>query len=239
VNGTAQMTSVPPRETQITITHPGYEKQDVEPFTMDKSGTKRIDVLLVPQKGSHGKVSSPKPFQRASIVWFSPGGTETERADVAEDGTFIFEKEHGAPERLSIVSASHPLVVMQSPAIDATKTVNMAFPDVPSRSFVITATSGSPRFGRYIGLVIGGIRVPQPVLEEHQFLRRDGTLMRGNGPLSFHDIGQAGPIDILIGPISEQVAPAVKAMDLFALPQFEKSPRQRLPEGAATLAINP
>jgi hypothetical protein len=236
--GNVVWTGVPIRELRLTVSHTGYEKRVLEPFTMPGSGTHAIDAQLVPLRGTRGKIVSDRPFDSAMVVWFSPTGSETERADLAADGTFVHLNWHTAEETLAVVSASHPLWVLRAPASERRQSLTLRFPDAPAAAFdVWRAEAVPPGETRYVGVVIGGVRVPQPVLAQHQTLRRDPPLMRGPGPHPFHDLLATGPIDVLLGPIFEEVASRARALDLFALPQFADVPKQRLDPGTTDVVF--
>lgn len=231
-DGSEVRTAVPVREIHLTVTHPGYEKPQVEPFTMPRRGTHTVDVQLVPLRGTRGKIVSDRPFAEATVVWFSPTGSETERAELAADGTFVHTNWHTPDETMAVVSASHPLWVLRAPATERRQSITLRFPDAPPAAFdVWLAAAVPPAQTRYIGIAIGGIRVPQPVLAQHQTLRGDPPLLRGAGPQHFRDLLATGPIDVLLGPATEEVAAGARGMDIFALPKFAEVPRQRVDSG--------
>ena len=225
--GSVAWSGVPIRELHLTVTRAGYEKHIVEPFTMDKSGERTIGVQLVPQRGTHGKIVSDRPFDSAMVMWFSPAGVETERADVTPDGTFVYTNWHAPEETMSVVSASHPLWVLRTPKVERRQGITVRYPAVPAATFdVWLAAALSPNATRYIGIEIGGVRVPQPVLAQHQIMRRDPPLMNATGPQHFRDLLFTGPIDVLLGPAPEEVASEARELDFFALPKFAGVPRE-------------
>ena len=233
--GRVVWSGVPVRETFLTVSRAGYEKRRVDAFTMPRSGPHTLDVQLVPLRGTQGRIVSGRPFDGGVVVWYSPTGSETERTDLAPDGTFVHGNRHTADETLAVVSASHPLWVRRSPATDGREGITLRFPDeTPAVAFdVWLGATAPPRESRHVGVIIGGVRVPQPVLSQHQTLRRDPPLLRGSGPQSFRDLLATGPIDVLLGPADEEVATRTRTLDFFALPQFADVPRQRLQPGAA------
>ncbi len=236
--GNAVWSGVPLRELRITVTRAGYEKRSIEPFTMLESGKQTVDAQLVPLRGTHGKIVSDRPFDSGVVVWFSPTGSETERADLAADGTFVYTNWHTRDETMAVVSASHPLWVLRAPATERRQSISLRFPNAPAVAFEVwLAASVRPGETRYIGVAIGGVRVPQPVLAQHQALRRDPTMMRGAGPQPFRDLLGTGPIEVLLGPTLEEVAVRARALDFFALPQFADVPRQRLEPGTSDVVF--
>jgi hypothetical protein len=236
--GSVTWQGVPIRELHLTVTHAGYEKRELEPFTMERSGTKSVDAQLVPLRGTHGKVVSDRPFESAMVVWFSAAGSETERADLAPDGTFVYANRHTPDETMAVVSASHPLWVLRSPATEGRDSIGLAFPNVPAAAFDVWLSAAvPPAVTRYVGVSIGGVRVPQPVLAQHQTLRNARPLLRGSGPQPFRDLLATGPIDVLLGPTIEEVAARARTMDLFALPQFANAPRRRLEPGTTDVVF--
>jgi hypothetical protein len=139
--GNVVWTGVPVREIHIKVSHAGYDKRDVEPFTMERRGQRTIDVQLVPLRGTRGTIVSDRPFDRAIVTWYSPAGYETERADIGADGTFVYANRHPSEETMTVVSASHPLWVLRAPATEGRASISLRFPTGP----VACSTSGSPR----------------------------------------------------------------------------------------------
>lgn len=195
------MKAVPEREIRLHVTNTGYKKQDVDPFTMTKSGTKDIEVQLVPVSGSQGKIASARPFEKAMLFWFSPDGAENERADVAPDGTFYYEQPHLRGETMTLVSVSHPLWITGASSADRGKILNVAFPDrAPVRAADVLIPNYPDRMVTPIGVAIGGLRVPTAAFTQHMALRGLDPLVHGGGPLHVPDLAEAGPIDFLRGP---------------------------------------
>ena len=234
-DGTATLTAVPERELRLTVTHGGYEKQVVSPYSISRRETRTLDVQLVPLRGSRGRVVSSRPFESAAVFWFSPSGQELERADLAPDGTFVYANPHEPTEVMAVVSASHPLWVSRSPRLDLEGTATVAFPEVRPRTFSVSIPAADARQSRHIGVVIGGVRVPQPVLRQHQFLRGGETVTRGANPLPFLDLADTGPLEVLLGPRVEDVRGVVAGLDLFALPELADVPRQPVPPGVTSI----
>ena len=236
--GRAVLISVPVRELHLTVEHPGYEKKRIAPFTMPERGNHTVDAQLVPLRGTRGRIVSDRPFESAVVVWFSPTGSETERADLAADGTFVYTNWHTPDETMAVVSASHPLWVLRAPATGRRETITLRFPDAPPAAFdVWLAAAVPPAQTRYIGVAIGGVRIPQPALALHQALRGDPPLMRGTGPQHFRDLLATGPIDVLLGPTVEEVGSQLRGMDIFAFPKFAEAPRQRVEAGATDVVF--
>ncbi|HUP46538.1 MAG TPA: hypothetical protein VM779_13615, partial [Thermoanaerobaculia bacterium] len=169
--------------------------------------------------------------------WFSPSGTESERAEVAPDGTFVYGGAHGPDETMVVVSLSHPLWVARAPGLERHQTITLRFPPAPVRTFEVSVSGAVERENRHIGIVIGGVRVPQPALRQHQFLRGEPALLRGNGPLRFRDLAETGPIEVLLGPGAGEVPSRLGGIDLFALPDYADAPRLPLPAGAASVTF--
>lgn len=233
-DGNVVWKGVPVRELHLTVTLAGYEKRRVAPFTMLERDNHTVDVQLVPLRGTRGQIVSDRRFDNAQVVWFSPTGSETERADVAPDGTFVFTNWHTPEETMAVVSASHPLWIQRAPAIERRQNLTFRFPAAPAVAFdVWLAAAVPPDVTRYIGVAIGGVRIPQPVLAQHQTLRRDPPLMRAAGPQHFRDLLATGPIEVLLGPTVEEVAGPARSLDIFALPKFAGAPRERLEPGSA------
>lgn len=231
---------LPVRETHLTVSHSGYERRTLDSFTMLERDTHEVEAQLVPLRGSRGTIVSDRPFDGGAVVWFSPSGSETERADLAPDGTFSYMNRHTADETMAVVSASHPLWVLRAADTERREAIALRFPVAPAVAFdVWLAASIPPGETRYIGVAVGGVRVPQPVLAQHQTMRRDQPLMRGSGPHHIRDLLATGPIDVLLGPTSETVASGARSLDLFALPQFADVSRQRLEPGLTDVIFTP
>ncbi|HYI12122.1 MAG TPA: carboxypeptidase-like regulatory domain-containing protein [Thermoanaerobaculia bacterium] len=222
----ATFVAVPEREVVVTVSHAGYQKQTLEAFTMHVRGERRMDVQLVPLRGSQGRIVSPRPFDGGSIHWFSAAGEETERAELWPDGTFVYANSHAPDETMAIVSRSHPLWALRAVSAARGQTLEIPFPEVPSRTFDVAFASGDRQITRVIGLVVRGLRIPQGALRAHQSLRDLPSVLRGTGPLPIRDLAETGPIDVLLGPRLEEVPHRVP--DPFALPAYADVPRKRL-----------
>jgi hypothetical protein len=238
VSGQFVMKEVPPdRELHLTVSCPGYKKKEIDTFSMTKSEKKVIDIDLVPLGGSEAKVVSSRPFVNGAIFWFNAAGVETERADLAPDGTFHFEQTHYRDETMTIVSASHPLWILRAPPVEKATPLQVRFPDAaPQRDAEITVYNTPPRMVTPIGVVIGGLRVPQPALAQHLALRGAAPLVRGGGPLLIPALAESGPIDILRGP-SALPRPNQPLSD-FGTRNFAPIATQRLQPGSAAVSFD-
>jgi hypothetical protein len=226
--------AVPVRELHLTVRHAGYEPRKVDPFTMPKSGKHTVDVQLVPLRGTRGKIESSRRFDSGFVIWYSPTGSETDRAELAADGTFVYTNWHTPDETMAVVSASHPLWVLRSPATERRQGISLRYPDAQAASFDVWLTGQVPRTAtRYIGVIVGGVRIPHLVLAQHQNLRRNPTMLRGSGPQRIADLLATGPIEVMLGPLEEDVPSRMRALDFYVFPQFADLPRQRV-EAAAT-----
>ncbi|HEX8617071.1 MAG TPA: hypothetical protein VF911_05770, partial [Thermoanaerobaculia bacterium] len=236
--GSVVWSGVPVRELHLTVSLTGYQTQRIPPFSLTKSEKKSLDVQLVPLRGTRGKVVSERPFENASVAWFSSGGSMVEWVDLAADGTFVYVNRHGVDETMAVLSTSHPLWVLRAPVAAGRETISVTFPVAPAVAFdVWLGAAVPPNESRHIGIIIGGVRVPQPVLEQHQTLRRDALRMHGAGPQHFRDLLATGPIDVILGPVAEDVSSRGRVLDLFALPQYADAPRERLEPGAADVVL--
>jgi hypothetical protein len=237
--GDVVWTGVPVRELHLTVTHAGYEKRAIEPFTMPRRDQHTVDAQLVPLRGTRGKIVSDRPFDNSAVVWFSSAGSETERAELAPDGTFVYVNQHTPDETMTVISTSHPLWVVRAPVTERRQSITLAFPNAPAVAFDVWLTGAVPDVTRYIGLTIGGLHVPQPLLADHQTMRRDPSLLRGRGPQHFRDILATAPIDVLLGPLSDEIPTRARKLDLFALPPYATAPRQRLEPGTTDVVFLP
>lgn len=194
-NGSVTLKAVPERELRITVSLAGYQKQGLEPFTMPRSEKKTIDVQLVPLRGSRGKIASDRPFESGTVVWFTPSGIETERTDLASDGTFVYASAHAPGETMAVISLSHPLWVLHTPPVERREVITVRYPNAPVRAFEVSVASTDHR---PVGLVIAGLRVPPSAIAQHQTLRRDSRLQ-------FRDLLGTGPIDVILGEVLRRV----------------------------------
>lgn len=203
--GTVGKKGIPLRELRITVTHGGYEKQQLEPFSLSKSENKSIDVRMMPLRGNKGKILSDRPFESGAVFWFAPDGRETERTDLGADGTFFYNGWHAPEETMAVVSLSHPLWVLHSPAIGRRETISIRFPNALPRTFdVLLATADTRSW--HIAIAIGKLRVPQPVLALHQTLRREQAMVSVRGPVHFRDVLESGPIEVFVGSSVRELA---------------------------------
>lgn len=236
-SGHVVLKSVPERELRITVRRAGYQKQEIKPFTMPRSETKKLEVELVPLRGYSGRIVSSIPFDRGSVSWYSAGGMETEHADLEPDGSFIYSGEHGPDETMVLVSLSHPLWVMRAPAMDRRETFTMPFPAAPARDFEISIAGAPSPSLTYIGILVSGVRVPYPMLNAHQDLRDLPCLVRNGGPLRIVGIAETGPIDVILGPRRDDIPQRGRIADPLALPQFAGGARTRLLPGATSVVL--
>ena len=162
---------------------------------------------------------------------------ETERVDLAPDGTFHFEQTHYRDETMTIVSLSHPLWILRAPPVEKATPLQVRFPDAaPPRDAEVTIDNTPPRMVTVIGVAIGGLRVPQPALAQHLALRGLATLVRAGGPLLVPAITESGPIDILRGP-SVLPRPMQPVADL-GIRNFAPVATQRLQPGSAAVSFD-
>lgn len=164
-DGTFVMEALPERELRIIVSHPGYRKQELPPFSMEDREKKIIEVQLVPLRGSQGKIDSARGFEDATIFWYSAEGFQTERADLEADGTFFYEERHGEDETITIVSSSHPLWITRAPVVDGRRPLQLRFPDRAPVVDVMLTGRGMPV------LSIGRLTVPATALRAHLTLR--------------------------------------------------------------------
>jgi hypothetical protein len=225
----------PDRELRLTVSCTGYKKKEIDPFSMTKTEKKVIDVDLVPLGGSEAKILSARPFEAGTIFWFNSTGVETERADLAPNGTFHFEQTHYRDETMTIVSLSHPLWILRAPPVEKATPLQVRFPDtVPQRDAEVTIVNMLARMTTPIGVAIGNLRIPQSALTQHLALRGTAPLMKGGGPLLIPALAETAPIDILRGPSVMQRQPQV--MDVTR--SFAPVATQRLQMGSGGVAFD-
>jgi hypothetical protein len=222
--------AVPPREIRLQVSNTGYKTQDVDPFTMTKSDKKDIEVQLVPLGGSQGKIVSQLPFANGAIFWSSAAGVQTERADLAPDGTFFFEQVHYRGETMTVVSLSHPLWITPAPSVERARPLEVAFPDAaPQRAAEVWIAQSPDRARTLVGVAIGGMRVPAAACAQHLILGGCPPVVRGAGPLVIPALAETGPIDILRGPAV--LLPNLAAGDAVVLRDFAPFASRRLVPG--------
>jgi hypothetical protein len=238
VPGQFVIKEVPPeRDVHLTVSCAGYKKKEIDTFSMTKSEKKEIDVDLVPLGGSEAKVLSARPFVNGMIFWYSLAGLETERADLASDGTFHFEKTHYRDETMTVVSQSHPLWILRAPAVERATPLQVRFPDsAPQRDAEVTIYNMPARMLTQLGVAIGGLRVPQPALVQHLALRGGAPLVSGGGPSLIPALAESGPIDILRGPPVQPRQP--QGMEIVVTRNFAPVATQRLGPGSAAVAFD-
>jgi hypothetical protein len=237
VAGQFVIREVPERELRITVSCAGYKKKEIDAFSITKSEKKVIDVDLVPLGGSEAKVLSRRPFENGAIFWFNSAGVETERADLAPDGTFHFEQTHYRDETMTIVSQSHPLWILRAPPVEKATPLQVRFPDsAPPRDAEVTIYNTPPRMITAVGVTIGGLRVPQPALAQHLALRGTAPLVKAGGPLLVPALAESGPIDVLRGP-SVLPRPNQPLAD-FGIRSFVPIATQRLQPGNAAVSFD-
>jgi hypothetical protein len=228
--------AVPERELHLTVSCPGYKKKEIEPFSITKSENRKIDVELVPLGGSEAKVLSARPFAEGAIYWFSAAGVVTERAELASDGSFHFEQTHYRDETMTVVSRSHPLWILRAPAVERATPLQVRFPDAaPQRDAEVTIDKMPARMLTPIGVVIGGLRVPQPALVQHLAIRGSIPFVKGSGPLLIPALAETAPIDIVRGPSGLQPPP--QFMETLILRSFAPVATKRLEPGSAGVAF--
>ncbi len=220
------------RDIVLKVRHPGYQEYIIEPFTMGKDEKKSIDAQLVPLRGSPGRILSALPFESGVILWMSAVGTETERAELAPDGTFVYSNTHAADETMAVVSLSHPLWVLRAPAAVHRQELQIRFPDTaPRRAFTVLLRGPDHRAGTFIGIVVGGLLVSQEALRIHQTTRELPFVARAARSLNIRDIAETGPIDVVLGPTVNEVPTRGRPFDPLLLPRANEPPKQRLLPG--------
>jgi len=238
-DGRFVMEGVPVREMHIAVSHPGYQRQELEAFTMPARDEKELDVQLVPLRGNNGQILSERAFEYGAVVWYSAGGSETERADLAPDGTFVYMSSHMPDETMAVVSLSHPLWVLRSPEVERHEAIKIRFPAAVVRNFTVGVATADRRSSWHVGFVIGGLRVPPPVFAMHQMMRKEAAVARGDQLLQVRDLLETGPIDVLLGPTTAELSASGRPFDFFALPKYANVPRERLAPNMTHVTLTP
>ncbi|MFZ2492167.1 MAG: carboxypeptidase-like regulatory domain-containing protein [Thermoanaerobaculia bacterium] len=226
--GTAKIASVPARKTTFAVSYPGYERQTLGPFTIVEGEKRRIEVQMVPLRGGQSRIGSPTAFVNGAVYWYTRDGVQSEVAELAPDGTFFTLGSHDSAETMAVISESHPLWVTHSPRLDGKRAVTVAFPELRPREFHVVVDDEDDSQPRYVGLVVGGLRIPQGAFAQHQSLNGERAVVHGSRPLQVLAVGETGPIDVLLGPPLNEVPTRWQGMDLFTLTKYQDVPRQRL-----------
>ncbi|HET7712008.1 MAG TPA: hypothetical protein VFL80_08780 [Thermoanaerobaculia bacterium] len=232
---------LPEREIRMSVSHPGYQKKDIGPFSIAKREKRTLEVQLVPLRGNQGRIVSPKAFDAATLFWFAPAGHETERVELAADGSFVYANPHQADETMVIASLSHPLIALRSPKTPTGRgqTFMISLPEVKGRDIDVTVKWNDRRSGRHIAFVVGNLLIPPTAIRMHQSLRNSGAIVYGPGPLRFSQIAEAGPIDVILGPQTEDVPATAAWADSTMVQQLPTAPRVRLAPGAGAVQFEP
>ena len=226
------------RQIELSVSHPGYQEYRLQTFMVEKGEHKTIDVQLVPLRGSSGRIASALPFENGLVLWMSAIGTETERAELAPDGSFVYQNAHPPDETMAVVSLSHPLWVLRAPAAMTRQELVVRFPDTaPRRAFAVLLRAPRRREGTFVGVVIGGLLVPHAALKVHQTLRESPYVVSTDRLLNLRDLADTGPIDVLLGPTVNEVPTRGRAFDPLLLPRTGEVPRQRLAPGMTEIVF--
>jgi hypothetical protein len=199
VDGRFVIEAVPERQIHLTVSHGGYEKYVIKPFTMSKSEHETIDVQMMPLRGIRGRIISPVPFDEGTVTWHRPDGRVDETVDVAPDGSFAHERSHEPGQIMTVVSRSHPLWILRMPQVAPRQTLDLRFPDAPARTFDVKVEGVEASAEHTIGVSVGGLVVPLGALSQHQRLRDGHLRIRGNRSETVHDILETGPIEVFTG----------------------------------------
>jgi hypothetical protein len=233
----AVLHNVPEREIVLEVSHAGYQKQVLKPFTMPRNEPKTIDVELVPLRGSSGRIVSPRPFDHAWLHWFSASSVATEHAEVDADGSFIYSGTHTPEETMVLVSQSHPLWLTRSPALDQRTPFSIPFPgNVPVRTFDVVLPGAPEKRNTFIGLLVGGIRIPHELFRSHQSFRNESELVEGRGPLTVRDILETAPIDVILGPPAGPMTSRPRIDPLMQI-DLAHAARTRVTPGVTTVQV--
>jgi hypothetical protein len=124
---------------------------------------------------------------------------------------------------MAVVSLSHPLWVLQSPAIGRRETISIRFPNAPPRTFDVLLATADQR-SWHTAIAIGKLRVPQSVLGLHQSLRREQLMVSASSPVHFRDVLETGPIEVFVGSSVRELA-------------SDAAPHQQLASGTTQLVF--
>jgi hypothetical protein len=235
-SGGLSIKEVPDRQIRLTVHSGGYEKLEVPPFRVADGETKRMEIELLPLRGTAGRIVSDRPFGNATLLWVDSSGRETERTDLAPDGVFVAANAHEADERMAVVSQSHPLWVTRSPKIDRGREIAVPFPDGGRRGLAVSVEGDQSPDARVIGIVMAGIMVPQPAIHLHQSLRRMPAMLPAGGSWNIRDLADF-PLEVILGPQLRELPPRSAGMDVLAFPQFAGAPRKPVPTGVSSVVF--
>ncbi|HXH41411.1 MAG TPA: hypothetical protein VNN08_22480 [Thermoanaerobaculia bacterium] len=231
--------NLPPEKTlRVCLEHDDYERTCAEPLTLTSTQTKTVHIAMKPKKGFGGSIVGANDVAAGQLYWFAADGRETERTVVKPDGTFHFNLRHDPGEAVVFVSANLPLFAFPQPFLGEHDPMDVTMPPSVSRTFSVSIDEERRQESAVVTIEIGGLVVPYPPFAQHLALHGSQLDLRNRGPLLVPDILQTGPISVILGPPTDQVTPAMRAIDLFRLPQFRGLPRRPVGgEGSVVFAL--
>lgn len=218
----------PGKMLRVCLEHDDYERACAEPMTLDSSQTKTLRIAMKAKNGFGGQIIGAHDVAAGQLYWFSGDGRETERTVVKPDGTFRYNRRHEPGEAVVFVSINLPLFAFPQPFFGERDPMNITMPPAPGRTFTVALDREGRQQDGLITIEIGGLIVPYPPFAQHLALHGSHLDIRNGGPLVVPDILQSGPIVVILGPSLDQVTAAMRAIDLFRLPQFRGLPRKPL-----------
>jgi len=208
-------------------------------MTLTSTQARTLHIAMKPKNGFGGRIAGANDVAAGQLSWFAADGRETERTVVKPDGTFRFNLRHDPGEAVVFVSANLPLFAFPQPFLAEGDPMNVTMPLAPSRTFEVSIGEDRRQEDAIVTIEIGGLVVPYPPFAQHLALHGSRLDVRSRGPLVVPDILQTGMIAVILGPPPDQVTPAMRAIDLFRLPQFRALPRKPVGSDANVVFAHP
>lgn len=196
-DGRFKLANVPPnRRLYVCARHDDYELKCADPITLGDDRERDVALLLDPATLRTGRVNR-QGLENGVVAWFGPTGGLTDYAEIKEDGSFTYKKEHSPGEPLFVIAANAPLWATRHPLIREDEILELRYPDAPVRSFDVSLAPGANEERGLATLVIGDITVPRTALGWHASRRRISMGVVTKQPTPISDILATGPIAFL------------------------------------------
>lgn len=166
--------------------------------------TKDIRLEITVPKDRLARLISAAPF-RGGLAMMLRGSELLGRSPISNDGKFELDT---SADRVVVVSASHPLAVVEPPRNGAiADEIQIDFPVAPARQAVIELRESSNRVNAPVGVRIGATVIPEEALRRHLSVRRlagaeRASLIRdrisAGETILVPDLLESAPIEILL-----------------------------------------
>lgn len=209
----------------------GYAKGCTARFTMGDRARQDAVITLRPQPMMHGKLLSNKPFLEGWIKLVSPDGVVVDTSYITPEGEFDLRRSVPG-EYLVVVSASHPLTVLELPLNLPAGVLELTMP-TQSRTITVALSPKSRR--RRVSLELAGRIIPASVLITHQSMSGRIHELEPGETLEFANLGP-GSLVVYSVPVMPDFPPEWKnVLDPMEHPHL----RVALPRFAVTGPVVP